>query len=136
MRDKMRVFSQFLSSGEHDRLIASLEREKELRLRLSELMKYRSLGLTTQEEIIHYEQHVAHERQTQLRQNKSVSFCTSHKKKFKIVYSFRVLFGIWNKKLLKILIVIIVVKFFFKICQFICINGINFKKYFYSHFLL
>ncbi|CAH1101444.1 unnamed protein product, partial [Psylliodes chrysocephalus] len=73
MRDKMRVFSQFLSSGEHDRLIASLEREKELRLRLSELMKYRSLGLTTQEEIIHYEQHVAHERQTQLRQNKSGS---------------------------------------------------------------
>ncbi|CAH1187413.1 unnamed protein product [Phyllotreta striolata] len=73
LREKMRAFSQFLSSGEHERLIASLEREKELRHRLSELMKYRSLGLTTQDEIIHYEQHIAHERQQQLRQSKSGS---------------------------------------------------------------
>lgn len=101
MRDKMRVFSQFLSSGEHDRLIASLEREKELRLRLSELMKYRSLGLTTQEEIIHYEQHVAHERQTQLRQNKSVSFCTSHKKKIENCIFFSCIVWYLEQKIIK-----------------------------------
>lgn len=70
--DKMRVFAQYLSAGEHERLIASIERERELRHRLSELLRYRSLGLTTQEEIIHYEQHVAYEKQQELKQ-KSVS---------------------------------------------------------------
>lgn len=73
----MRVFSQFLTAGEHERLIASIERERELRLRLSELLRYRSLGLTTQDEIIHYEQHVAYQRQQQLRQSKAVSFIYS-----------------------------------------------------------
>lgn len=73
-RDNMRVYNQFLTSGEHERLIASIERERELRLRLSELLRYRSLGLTTQDEIIHYEQHVAYQRQQQLRQSKAVSF--------------------------------------------------------------
>lgn len=68
----MRVFAQYLSSGEHERLIASIERERELRHRLSELLRYRSLGLSTQEEIIHYERHAAYERQQKLQQ-KSVS---------------------------------------------------------------
>ncbi|KAK9737464.1 Zinc finger, ZZ type [Popillia japonica] len=79
LRDSMRVFSQFLTAGEHERLIASIERERELRLRLSELLRYRSLGLTTQDEIIHYEQHVAYQRQQQLRQSKAGSsgFVTS-----------------------------------------------------------
>lgn len=69
----MKVFSQFLTSGEHERLIASIEREKELRHRLSELLRYRSLGLTTQEDVIHYEQHVEFQRQQQYRQRKTVS---------------------------------------------------------------
>lgn len=69
LRDNMRPFAQFLNSGEHERLIASIERERELRHRLSELKRYRSLGLTTQEEIIHYEQHVAFQQQ-QIRQGK------------------------------------------------------------------
>lgn len=72
MRDKMKVFSQFLTSGEHERLLARIEKEKELRHRLSELLRYRGLGLSTQEEIIHYEQHVAYQRQ-QLRISKAVS---------------------------------------------------------------
>ncbi|CAH0550020.1 unnamed protein product, partial [Brassicogethes aeneus] len=71
LREKTRVFAQFLTSGEHDRVIASIERERELRHRLSELLRYRSLGLTTQEEIIHYEQHAAFQRQQQVRQSKS-----------------------------------------------------------------
>ncbi|XP_025833480.1 transcriptional adapter 2B isoform X3 [Agrilus planipennis] len=62
-RDRMRVFSQFLTSGEHERLIQSIEKEQELRHRLSELFKYRSLGLTTQDEAIHYEQHAEFQRQ-------------------------------------------------------------------------
>lgn len=59
LRDRMKIFTQYMTSGEHERLIASLEREKELRFRLSELLRYRGLGLTTQDEIIHYEQHAA-----------------------------------------------------------------------------
>lgn len=70
----MRVFSQFLTSGEHERLINSIERERELRHRLSELLRYRSLGLTSQEEIIHYEQHAAFERQQEMKKTKAVSF--------------------------------------------------------------
>lgn len=71
----MRVFSQFLTSGEHERLINSIERERELRHRLSELLRYRSLGLKTQEEIIHYEQHAEFERQQEIKQNtQAVSF--------------------------------------------------------------
>lgn len=71
----MMVFSQFLTSGEHERLINSIERERELRHRLSELLRYRSLGLTTQEEIIHYEQHAAFERQEELKSSsQAVSF--------------------------------------------------------------
>lgn len=75
----MRVFVQYLSSGEHERFIASIERERELRFRLSELLRYRSLGLTTQDEVIHYEQHSSFERQQQLKL-KTVSnmVCSSH----------------------------------------------------------
>lgn len=73
----MKVFSQFLTSGEHDRLIASIERERELRFRLSELCRYRSLGLSTQADVIHHEQHAAFHRQRQLKQSKSVSVAIS-----------------------------------------------------------
>lgn len=76
LRDRMRVFSQFLTAGEHERLIASIERERELRFRISELLRYRSLGLTTQEEAIHYEQHAAFQRQQQIRQNKAQWLCS------------------------------------------------------------
>lgn len=69
----MKVFSQFLTAGEHERLIASIERERELRFRLSELCRYRSLGLSTQEDVIHHEQHAAFHRQKQQRQSKTVS---------------------------------------------------------------
>ncbi|CAH1365284.1 hypothetical protein MTP99_001568 [Tenebrio molitor] len=72
-RENMKVFSQFLTSSEHEQLINNIEREKELRHRLSELMRYRSLGLTTQEEVIHQEQHMAYQKQQQLKQSKSGS---------------------------------------------------------------
>lgn len=59
----MRVYSQFQTSAEHERLIANIEREHELRHRLNELLKYRNLGITSQDEAIHYEQHAAFQKQ-------------------------------------------------------------------------
>lgn len=61
LRDGIRFLAQYLSSGEYDRLIANIDRERELRHRLAELCKYRSLGIKTQEQMVHYEQHVAFE---------------------------------------------------------------------------
>ncbi|KAL5284946.1 TADA2B family protein [Megaselia abdita] len=58
-RDRFRVFSQFYSSQEYDRLLASLERERELRIRLSELHRYRWNGLTKIDDCLHFEQHAA-----------------------------------------------------------------------------
>lgn len=73
-RDRMRVFSQFYTEAEHKRLIDDIERERELRLRINELMRYRSLGMTTQEEILHYEQHVAFQQQQQQRKTGSSGY--------------------------------------------------------------
>ncbi|CAH1968874.1 unnamed protein product [Acanthoscelides obtectus] len=68
LHEKMRVFSQYMPSGEHERLLASIERERELRHRLNELIRYRGLGLITQEDIVHYEQHAAYMRQQKNKQ--------------------------------------------------------------------
>lgn len=74
LQEKMRVFSQFHTAAEHERLVESIMREKELRMRISELVKYRSLGLQTQEDILHYEQHIAFQKQQEQRKNKAVRF--------------------------------------------------------------
>ncbi|XP_055373814.1 transcriptional adapter 2B isoform X2 [Condylostylus longicornis] len=58
-RDRFRVFAQFYTSLEYERLINSIEREKDLRLRLSELSRYRWNGLTKIDECVHFEQHAA-----------------------------------------------------------------------------
>ncbi|XP_073814224.1 transcriptional adapter 2B isoform X2 [Musca autumnalis] len=58
-RDRFRVYAQFYTSDEYDRLLNSLEREKELRIRLSELCRYRYNGLTKIDECRHFEQHAA-----------------------------------------------------------------------------
>ncbi|KAL1513866.1 hypothetical protein ABEB36_003208 [Hypothenemus hampei] len=85
LRDHMKPFAQFLNSGEYERLIASIERERELRHRLSELKRYRSLGMTTQEEIIHYEQHVAHQRH-QIRQGKAAARSKSRTRLYQFAF--------------------------------------------------
>ncbi|XP_065168008.1 transcriptional adapter 2B isoform X2 [Atheta coriaria] len=72
-RYKMRVYSQFFTSGEHQRLIENIEKERELRHRLAELLKYRSLGLTTQDEIVHYEQHAAFQQEQHVHHRKTGS---------------------------------------------------------------
>ncbi|EDW24655.1 GL23274 [Drosophila persimilis] len=58
-RDRFRVYAQFYTCNEYERLLASLEREKELRIRQSELYRYRYNGLTKIEECVHFEQHAA-----------------------------------------------------------------------------
>lgn len=58
-RDRFRVFAQFYTAFEFDRRLNSFEREKALRIRLSELSRYRWNGLTRIDECIHFEQHAA-----------------------------------------------------------------------------
>lgn len=52
----MRVFAQFYTAQEYEQFLSNLERERELRLRLSELHRYRENGVTRHEECAHYEQ--------------------------------------------------------------------------------
>ncbi|XP_068152343.1 transcriptional adapter 2B isoform X1 [Drosophila tropicalis] len=58
-RDRFRVYAQFYTCNEYERLLASLEREKELRIRQSELYRYRYNGITKIDECRHFEQHAA-----------------------------------------------------------------------------
>lgn len=58
-RDRFRVFAQFYTAYEFDRLLQAFEREKALRIRLSELSRYRWNGLTRFDECIHFEQHAS-----------------------------------------------------------------------------
>ncbi|XP_026668311.1 transcriptional adapter 2B isoform X1 [Ceratina calcarata] len=55
-RDRIRVFAQFYTAQEYEQFLTNLERERELRLRLSELYRYREHGITRHEECTHFEQ--------------------------------------------------------------------------------
>lgn len=55
----MRVFAQFYTAQEYEQFLTNLERERELRLRLSELYRYREHGITRHEECAHFEQVMA-----------------------------------------------------------------------------
>ncbi|KAH8028974.1 hypothetical protein HPB51_021829 [Rhipicephalus microplus] len=46
LQEKMRIFSQFQSATEHEQLLENLEREKELKARIKELLRYRRNGIT------------------------------------------------------------------------------------------
>nr|CAD7457196.1 unnamed protein product [Timema tahoe] len=54
--ERMRVFTQFHTAQEHDQFLQNLHKERELKLRLNELAKYRHHGLTHHEECAHFEQ--------------------------------------------------------------------------------
>jgi len=71
----MRVFAQFYTAQEHEQFLTNLERERELRLRLSELFRYRENGITRHEECAHFEQVLA---QTQ-KQNDTVDHWSEKK---------------------------------------------------------
>lgn len=79
-RDRFRVFAQFYTAHEFERHLNAFEREKALRIRLSELCRYRWNGLQRFDECNHFEQHAA---AAQYRntgpyglQGKTVCFCS------------------------------------------------------------
>lgn len=55
----MRIFAQFYTAQEHEQFLTNLEKERDLRLRLSELYRYRENGITRHEECAHFEQVMA-----------------------------------------------------------------------------
>lgn len=58
----MRVFTQFHTAQEHEQFLQNLQKERELKIRISELARYRRNGLTRHEECAHFEQErVQHE---------------------------------------------------------------------------
>ncbi|XP_032521398.1 transcriptional adapter 2B isoform X1 [Danaus plexippus] len=58
--DRLRWTAQFYGRSEQAAVVAGLWRERELRVRLAELHRYRLAGVTRLEECAHYEQHAAH----------------------------------------------------------------------------
>ncbi|KAE8751131.1 hypothetical protein FOCC_FOCC002215, partial [Frankliniella occidentalis] len=55
-QDHMRVLTQFHSSQEHEQFLAGVRRQRELEVRINELLRYRRHGITTVEECHHFEQ--------------------------------------------------------------------------------
>ncbi|CAK1553901.1 unnamed protein product [Leptosia nina] len=60
--DRLRWTSQFYGRSEQAAVVGGLWRERELRVRLAELHRYRLAGVTRLEECAHYEQHAHHRR--------------------------------------------------------------------------
>lgn len=58
--ERLRWTSQLYLCAEQGAVLAGLWRERELRVRMAELHRYRLAGLTRLEECAHYEQHAAH----------------------------------------------------------------------------
>lgn len=63
-RDRFRVFAQFYTSPQYERLLYSLESERSLRNRLQELYRYRNSGLAKIDDCIYYEQQTALQQKT------------------------------------------------------------------------
>ncbi|XP_047994516.1 transcriptional adapter 2B [Leguminivora glycinivorella] len=57
--ERLRWTAQFYGRAEHTAVVSGLWRERELRVRLAELHRYRLAGVTRLEECAHYEQHAA-----------------------------------------------------------------------------
>ncbi|KDR23950.1 transcriptional adapter 2-beta isoform X1 [Zootermopsis nevadensis] len=72
--DHMRVFTQFHTAQEHEQFLQNLQKERELKIRISELARYRRNGLTRHEECAHFEQErVQHEEWKEKRSGSSGS---------------------------------------------------------------
>ena len=83
MQERFRVFSQFHTATEHEQFLRNLAKERALRLRIRELIKYRRTGITRQEECTEYERaRYFRERRKEARQErqkkKSVSLHFAH----------------------------------------------------------
>ncbi|KAK6639573.1 hypothetical protein RUM43_007846 [Polyplax serrata] len=62
-QDGMRVFCQFHTAQEHEQFLQNMQREQELKVRLSELFRYRRNGLTRHEECAHFEQELYYQQE-------------------------------------------------------------------------
>lgn len=58
-RESLRTFAQFYTHFDYEQLLTSLERERILRIQLTELYRYRWNGLTKLDECAHFELHAA-----------------------------------------------------------------------------
>lgn len=58
--ERLRWTAQFYGRAEQAGVVGGLWRERELRVRLAELHRYRLAGVTRLEECAHYDQHAAH----------------------------------------------------------------------------
>ncbi|XP_033624165.1 transcriptional adapter 2-beta-like [Asterias rubens] len=56
LREKMKVLAQFQSGKEQDEFFENLQKEKDIRARIKELIKYRRNGITKIEEVTEYEE--------------------------------------------------------------------------------
>ncbi|XP_065309681.1 transcriptional adapter 2-beta isoform X3 [Dermacentor albipictus] len=72
LQEKMRIFCQFQSATEHDQLLENLEREKELKARIKELLRYRRNGITKLDECSEFD--VARHRREKRKEAKKKSF--------------------------------------------------------------
>ncbi|XP_066991361.1 transcriptional adapter 2B isoform X2 [Anabrus simplex] len=76
--DRMRVLTQFNTAQEHEQFLQSLLKARDLRIRISELMRYRRNGLTRHEECAHFEQErIQHEEWKEKRSGSSCSTLSS-----------------------------------------------------------
>ena len=88
--DHMRVFTQFHTAQEHEQFLQNLQKERELKMRISELARYRRNGLTRHEECAHFEQErVQHE---EWKEKRSVSYVF-------VTYYVRNAFSLWGQTL-------------------------------------
>lgn len=55
-RERMHVFAQFYTAQEYEQFLVNIEKERDLRLRISELYRYRENGVTKHEECAHFEE--------------------------------------------------------------------------------
>lgn len=71
----MKIFCQFQTSQEHEQFLQNIQREQELKIRLSELFRYRRNGLTRHEECAHFEQELYYQQEMyKEKQNSLVRF--------------------------------------------------------------
>ncbi|KAK7789179.1 hypothetical protein R5R35_006799 [Gryllus longicercus] len=76
--DRLRVMSQFHTAQEHEQFLQNLKKARELRIRISELIRYRRNGLTRHEECAHFEQELLdHEEWRERRSGSSGSILSS-----------------------------------------------------------
>ncbi|XP_076030805.1 transcriptional adapter 2-beta-like isoform X3 [Oratosquilla oratoria] len=75
LEEKLRIISQFQTASEHQNLISSLARERELKVRIRELTRYRRNGIRHVEECREFE--IARARRDKKKENKKKGVATN-----------------------------------------------------------